>query len=167
MTAVTTLEQGLLDPELAGPELADLRPSRSAHARQMTHGAQRPVQAYGEERLGQVLPFPGLTEPAVKSSPPALAGSQVPPLWLRMAVWVAAMSVAFTAAILGGLALRPAPYQGPTWVHSVAGGESLWGLAEAIGSDRPLEDVVEDIRTLNGLQDNVVYAGDDLLLPMR
>lgn len=80
---------------------------------------------------------------------------------------VLAVAVAAALGAGAGLLAQPDPYAGPTRVHSVAAGESLWGLADQVGSQRPLEQVVLDIQTLNGLDgsDAVLTPGTDLVLP--
>ncbi len=66
-----------------------------------------------------------------------------------------------------GATLRDAPYDGETWVHSVSQGESLWSLAMAVNTGRPVEQVIEDIRQLNGLSDNTLLVGQELVLPAQ
>ncbi|MDN6428800.1 MAG: LysM peptidoglycan-binding domain-containing protein [Propionibacterium sp.] len=68
-----------------------------------------------------------------------------------------------------GLLAQPDAYAGPTRVHLVSAGESLWGLAEAVDSSRPLEQVVLDIRTLNGLQAGGagLQPGGEVILPVE
>lgn len=93
-----------------------------------------------------------------------------PALDLRLAAaraltWVAAAIVVLTAALGIGVLLRPAPYSGPTWAHSVVAGESVWSVAASLGSPRALEDVVTDILELNGLADGIIHPGQELLLP--
>ena len=84
---------------------------------------------------------------------------------LRIVAWSVAVVVAFSVALGLGLALRPAPYGGETYVHSVTAGESVWGLAESLGSSRALEDVVADIVSMNALDASVLHPGQELLLP--
>ena len=86
---------------------------------------------------------------------------------LRIVAWSVAVVVAFSVALGLGLALRPAPYGGETYVHSVTAGESVWGLAESLGSSRALEDVVADIVSMNALEANVLHPGQELLLPVE
>lgn len=98
-------------------------------------------------------------------------GVSVPPTvvaWVVRAVVYLAMTAAlFSLAAAVGLAIRPAPYSGPTWEHSVAEGESVWSLAASIGSDRGLEDVVTDIYALNSLDEGPLVVGQEILLPTR
>ena len=86
---------------------------------------------------------------------------------LRIVAWSVAVVVAFSVALGLGLALRPAPYGGETYVHSVTAGESVWGLAESLGSSRALEDVVADIVSMNALDASVLHPGQELLLPVE
>jgi len=85
----------------------------------------------------------------------------------RVVLAVVAVAVAGGLGAGAGLLAQPDPYAGPTHVHSVAAGESLWGLADQVNSQRPLEQVVLDIRTLNGLDgsDTVLTPGTELVLP--
>lgn len=73
----------------------------------------------------------------------------------------------FAFALTAGLSLRPASYQGTTWQHSVAQGESVWGIAAALGSERALEDVVSDIYSLNSLEGETLQPGQELILPTQ
>ncbi len=86
---------------------------------------------------------------------------------VRVVLWAVAVTVAFALALTIGLMLRPAPYSGQTWAHSVTAGESIWGLAQTIGSSRPLEDLVTDIIELNGLQGATIHPGQEILLPIK
>lgn len=78
--------------------------------------------------------------------------------------------VLFAASIVGaaalGLSLQPAPYAGPTIEHSVVAGDSVWSLAAAVASERPLEEVVLDIERMNDLDAGLV-PGQSLILPTR
>ncbi len=94
-----------------------------------------------------------------RRSPMAVAGM------LRVSLWLLVTGLVFAVALGLGLALRPAPFSGETWTHSVVSGESVWGLAQSIGSKRPLEAVVADIMTLNALGDAVLQPGQQILLP--
>lgn len=79
-------------------------------------------------------------------------------------VGIFALSVVVAGQL--GLALQPGDYTGPTVVHSVRSGESLWSLAASVDSDRPLEQVVADIEELNNLSGGV-DIGQHLVLPTR
>ncbi|WP_231367397.1 MULTISPECIES: LysM peptidoglycan-binding domain-containing protein [unclassified Schaalia] len=77
--------------------------------------------------------------------------------------------VALVLALVGigaGILAQPAAYAGETRVHSVAAGESLWSLAAGVTSDRPLEDIVVDIESLNNL-DGALTVGQKVVLPVR
>lgn len=65
-----------------------------------------------------------------------------------------------------GLLAQPDPYSGPTALHSVVAGDSVWGLAAAVDSDRPLEQVVLDIEQLNDLR-GALQPGQLVELPTR
>lgn len=95
-----------------------------------------------------------------------VAYAWVVPAYAKAIGWVAALALVVSGAAGLGLALRPAPYSGQTWTHTVAAGESLWGLAASIDSNRPLENVVEDIRALNGLTEGTLLTGQELTLPI-
>ena len=84
---------------------------------------------------------------------------------LRVMAWGLAAVIAFSVAFGAGMVLRPAPYGGETFVHSVTSGESVWSLAESLGSTRALEEVVADIVSLNALDASVLHPGPELLLP--
>lgn len=49
--------------------------------------------------------------------------------------------------------------------HTVTGGETLWTIAEQIGGDRDVRDVVHEIMRLNNLTSANVQAGQQLALP--
>ncbi|WP_312348537.1 LysM peptidoglycan-binding domain-containing protein [Actinomyces sp.] len=85
----------------------------------------------------------------------------------RVVLAVVAVAVAGGLGAGAGLLAQPDPYAGPTHVHSVAAGESLWGLADQVNSQRPLEQVVLDIQELNGMDgsDAVLTPGTELVLP--
>ncbi|MCF2710872.1 LysM peptidoglycan-binding domain-containing protein [Schaalia hyovaginalis] len=62
--------------------------------------------------------------------------------------------------------LSPGTYSGPTAVHAVSSGESLWSIAQGVNTDRPLEEVVTDIEALNGIEGGLV-VGDLIEVPIR
>lgn len=88
------------------------------------------------------------------------------PLYAKVAGWILAFALVIAVGMAAGSLLRAEPYSGPTHTHTVASGESLWGLAQGVGSVRPLEDVVEDIRGLNGLSDATLHPGQQVVLPL-
>ncbi|WP_022868054.1 LysM peptidoglycan-binding domain-containing protein [Schaalia vaccimaxillae] len=89
------------------------------------------------------------------------------------------MSIPLGRVLLGGLAvlalsvggvgvgslLQPSAYEGPTRVHSVMAGESVWSLAQAVETDRPLEAVVADIESLNNVRGGL-GVGDRIIVPV-
>ena len=74
--------------------------------------------------------------------------------------------VAIAIGVGAGLSAQPAPYSGPTVVHHVSAGESLWGLAQGIESDRSLEQIVIDIETLNEITGGLM-VGQEIVLPVH
>lgn len=66
-----------------------------------------------------------------------------------------------------GTALRAEPYAGPTTGHAVAQGESLWSLAASVESERPIREIMEDIRQLNALESDVLLVGAPIVLPVE
>lgn len=85
----------------------------------------------------------------------------------RVLGYLAAVAVVVVGGGLLGLMLRPDAYAGPTWEHSVSAGESLWSVAQGIQTERAIEDVVEDIRQLNGLSTDALQVGQELILPAQ
>lgn len=87
----------------------------------------------------------------------------------RWVLWSTALAVAAGMAVMGGGALASTPDLPPEVVpHTVAEGEHLWGLAESIalpGED--LRDVVELIIEVNGRASASLWAGEQILLPVR
>lgn len=82
----------------------------------------------------------------------------------RAALTVLAVGAGVGVGVGAGLLAQPDAYSGPTVEHSVTAGESVWGLASAVGSDRPLEQVVVDIEQLNGIQGGLT-VGQEVMLP--
>lgn len=158
-------------------------PTRSAHG----YGERPHLRAVPDARPAEIRPISSapsarrrraaqLAEDPAMRRRPVVRGRLVEetPVRLRPAVLVRrgvlgvlAVTVAAALGAGAGLMARPDPYSGPTQLHSVAAGESLWGLAEGVDSGRPLEQVVLDIQTLNGFQDSAVLLtpGTEVLLP--
>lgn len=84
----------------------------------------------------------------------------------RSAGYAVCLALSIVAGAALGISLQPSPYAGPTIEHSVVAGDSLWSLAAAVGSERPLEEVVLDIKRMNDL-DNGLVPGQSLILPTR
>lgn len=76
-------------------------------------------------------------------------------------------TIALGAAGAGaGLLVSPGTYSGPTRVHAVTAGESLWSIAQTVPTERPLDAVVTDIRALNDVE-GMLQPGDLLEVPLR
>lgn len=65
-----------------------------------------------------------------------------------------------------GVSLQPAAYDGPTVVRAVVSGDSVWSLAQAVRSERPIEEVVADIERLNDLS-GALQPGQRVVVPVR
>ncbi|MDO5719135.1 MAG: LysM peptidoglycan-binding domain-containing protein [Actinomycetaceae bacterium] len=66
----------------------------------------------------------------------------------------------------GGWLAQPDPYSGQTTVTSVAPGQSLWSIAAELDiHGRSVDQVVNDIRDLNGLESNHLDVGQPLVIP--
>jgi len=74
--------------------------------------------------------------------------------------------VAGVAAILSPAA-RGADPAGPAPTAVVQPGDTLWSVAERHQPSRDPFAVIQEIRRLNGLEDNTVHAGQELTLPHR
>lgn len=78
----------------------------------------------------------------------------------------------FATLVLGaagvgvGLLVSPGVYDGPTTLHSVTSGESLWSIAQGVATNRPLEEVVTDIEALNGISGGLA-VGQLVEVPVR
>ena len=57
------------------------------------------------------------------------------------------------------------PVEGPAPTVVVQPDDSLWSIAERVAPGRPPLDVIHDIRTLNGIDNWYVYAGETLVVP--
>lgn len=79
---------------------------------------------------------------------------------------VALFAVCVVVAAQIGLALQPAAYSGPTLDYSVHTGDSVWSIAATVNSERSLEEVVADIRQMNGI-DGALQPGQRIILPTR
>lgn len=67
-----------------------------------------------------------------------------------------------------GIAAADRPSAEDTTIASVQAGESLWSIAAGLENvDRPLEDVVSDIRYLNGLESDMLTPGQILTVPTK
>ncbi|MEV7010351.1 LysM peptidoglycan-binding domain-containing protein [Streptosporangium sp. NPDC051022] len=68
------------------------------------------------------------------------------------------------ARIDGASALEPRDREGLPWVV-VRGGDTLWGIAEAMTTERDAASAVRLIMDLNDLPDSVIRPGARLYLP--
>lgn len=81
-------------------------------------------------------------------------------------LYAAAFTAAMVVAVMVGLSLQGSGYAGPTVVHSVGAGESVWSLAATVDTDRPLADVVSDIQSLNNISGGL-SRGQQVVLPLN
>lgn len=66
----------------------------------------------------------------------------------------------------GGWLAQPEPYAGETTVTAVAPGQSLWSIAAGLDIEgRSVDQVVNDIRDLNGLESSHLDVGQPLVVP--
>lgn len=84
--------------------------------------------------------------------------------YLRAAVLAAVTLALSVAGGALGLAVSPGTYSGPTAVHAVTSGESVWSIAQSIATDRSVEDVVTDIEALNNI-DGALMVGELIDVP--
>lgn len=85
---------------------------------------------------------------------------------VRFILWVMAVLALGAAGVGIGMLLSPGVYSGPTAVHGVVAGESVWSIAQGVNTDRPLEDVVTDIRALNDVE-GALMVGQQIKVPIR
>lgn len=86
---------------------------------------------------------------------------------LKVCAYLLLVCVLFAVGLSVGSWFGDGEYEGDTTRHSVQQGESVWSIAQGMDSDRPLHQVVEDIRTLNGIEAGTLLAGEVLTLPAR
>ncbi|WP_040313478.1 LysM peptidoglycan-binding domain-containing protein [Schaalia cardiffensis] len=85
---------------------------------------------------------------------------------VRFALGLMAALALGVAGVGIGMLLSPGVYSGPTAVHGVVAGESIWSIAQGVNTDRPLEDVVTDIRALNDVE-GALMVGQQIKVPIR
>lgn len=85
---------------------------------------------------------------------------------VRFILWAMAALALGVAGVGIGMLVSPGVYSGPTAMHAVAAGESVWSIAQDVNTDRPLEDVVTDIRALNDVE-GVLMVGQQIKVPLR
>lgn len=140
-------------PDLPVADVRDIRTAPSAVRRRQALRAEDPA--------ARRRPAP----PRSSVDPRARSSARTAPL-LRV-VGGALLALAGLGVGVGvGLLAQPDPYSGPTVAHSVVAGDSVWGLAAAVGSERPLEQVVLDIEQLNHIG-GTIQPGQILELPAR
>ena len=87
----------------------------------------------------------------------------------RWVLWSMAIAAATGMAVMGGGALASTPELPQQVVlHTVSEGDNLWSLAEGIalpGED--LRDVVELIIDVNGRASASLWAGEQIMIPVR
>lgn len=96
----------------------------------------------------------------------AASGARTLNAFARSAGYAICLALTIVGATALGISMQPTPYTGPTIEHSVVAGDSVWSLAAAVGSERPLEEVVLDIQRMNDLESGL-QPGQSLILPTR
>jgi len=87
----------------------------------------------------------------------------------RLVVFVLALAFVLTAAIFLGTRSTATNESGPemqTEVVMVGKGETLWSIASEIADDGKVRDMVDQIERLNALDDSMLYAGQELHVPV-
>ena len=87
----------------------------------------------------------------------------------RLAVFVLALAFVLTAAIFLGTRSTATGESGPevrTELVMVGEGETLWSIASEIAEDGEVRDMVDRIERLNALDDSMLYAGQELHVPV-
>ncbi len=183
VTAYAGTDSGVVDTSRQGRRLApviDITEARDRRERGANAGSRSASLSQSERREleAAIRRHPASRVSRASTSPKNKNESQVRfetapiqyvtrvPAYAKVLGWTAAVALAVGGGISLGLALGPGAYQGETWTHTVASGESLWGVAASLDSSRGLEDVVEDIRALNGLSDATLIPGQELLVPL-
>lgn len=86
---------------------------------------------------------------------------------IQTVVFLIGLSALVILGLSLGNMLSPGAYDGPTFNYSVRSGQSLWALAEQIESSRPIEEIMEDIRSINSLGNDRIFTGQVLELPAQ
>ena len=135
-------------------------PSRAARvAAQRVHGSARQLATGAPAQRGTRAPSGPSTRLRL-----TVRGRRV------LAVLAALPAViALSAAVIGGgaaLASRDAGAPAGSFsTVTVAAGDSLWSIAEAVAPERDPRDVVDEIVRLNALDTVVVQAGQSIAIP--
>ena len=77
----------------------------------------------------------------------------------------ATLALSVGAGILG-LVLQPDTYDGPTVIKAAVSGDSVWSMAQNVRSERPLEEIVADIESLNDIS-GAIHPGQRVVVPVR
>jgi LysM domain. len=64
-----------------------------------------------------------------------------------------------------GTALGPGSYSGSITEHIVSEGDSIWQLAANVDTTISVENVMEDIRSINALESDSLQVGQSIFLP--
>jgi hypothetical protein len=83
----------------------------------------------------------------------------------RLVILVLLVALTALAALGIASASRAADPSGPRETAVVRPGDTLWSFAERHVPDDDPFGAIEEIRTLNGLDDYTVHPGQELLLP--
>ncbi|WP_232217583.1 LysM peptidoglycan-binding domain-containing protein [Gleimia europaea] len=109
--------------------------------------------------------------PVAKRSPKASATGLADTRSVGAIKTAAYVAVATLLAGIGagvGVLFQTSVDPADTRIAAVQQGDSLWSIASGLGiSDRSVEDVVTDIRMLNGLDANTVVPGQMLTVPTK
>ena len=86
----------------------------------------------------------------------------------RFVVFLLGLAVAFAAGVWLAAGSTATQEQGAAQVEvvTVAPGDTLWDIASAAATDGDVAGMVDEIRDLNALDSSMVYAGQDLRVPL-
>jgi hypothetical protein len=87
----------------------------------------------------------------------------------RLVVFVLALAFVLTAAIFlatRSTATRESGREPATEVVMVGPGETLWSIASEIADDGKVRDMVDQIERINALDSSMLYAGQELHVPV-
>lgn len=87
----------------------------------------------------------------------------------RLVVFLLALAAALTIGLLlsdRSTATSEAGRDVPTQVVHVGAGETLWGIASDLAEDGDVRGMVDEIEQLNALDSSMLYAGQELYVPV-
>ena len=87
----------------------------------------------------------------------------------RLVVFLLALGFVLTAAIFLGTRSTATNESGPevqTELVMVGPGETLWSIASDLAEDGEVRDMVDQIERLNALDSSMLYAGQELHVPV-